>query len=81
MALGDISKSQIKNLRKTSCEFISTNFLEDLTKKFAEWKVIYTAGKSHTGAATDAAGTRTATWKNRNGYTGDKTETEAGKKR
>lgn len=37
---GDISKSQIKNLRKTSCEFISTNFLEDLTKKFTEWKVI-----------------------------------------
>lgn len=37
---GDISKSQIKNLRKKSCEFISTNFLDDLVKKFAEWKVI-----------------------------------------
>ena len=37
---GDISKSQIKNLRKASCEFISTTFLEDLTKRFAEWKVI-----------------------------------------
>ncbi len=37
---GDISKSQIKNLRKTSCEFISTTFLEDLTKRFTEWKVI-----------------------------------------
>ncbi len=37
---GDISKSQIKNLRKASCEFISTTFLEDLTKKLTEWKVI-----------------------------------------
>lgn len=37
---GDISKSQIKNLRKVSCEFISNTFLKDLTKKFAEWKVI-----------------------------------------
>ena len=37
---GDISKSQIKNLRKKSCEFISTTFLEDLTKQFTEWKVI-----------------------------------------
>jgi hypothetical protein len=37
---GDITKSQIKNLRKISCEFISTSFLEDLTKKFTEWKVI-----------------------------------------
>ena len=37
---GDISKSQIKNLRKISCEFISTTFLEDLTKQFTEWKVI-----------------------------------------
>ena len=36
----DISKSQIKNLRRISCEFISTTFLEDLTKKFAEWKVV-----------------------------------------
>ena len=37
---GDISKSQIKNLRKISCEFISTTFLEDLTKQFTELKVI-----------------------------------------
>ena len=37
---GDISKSQIKNLRKISCEFISTTFLEDLTKQFTGWKVI-----------------------------------------
>jgi Nucleotidyl transferase AbiEii toxin, Type IV TA system len=37
---GDISKSQIKNLRKISCEFISTNFLEDLMKQLTEWKVI-----------------------------------------
>ena len=32
--------SQIKNLRKKSCEFISTNFLDDLTKLFTEWKAI-----------------------------------------
>jgi predicted nucleotidyltransferase component of viral defense system len=37
---GDISKSQIKNLRKESCKFISTTFLEDLTKQFTEWKAI-----------------------------------------
>ncbi len=37
---GGISKSQIKRLRKISCDFISTTFLEDLTKKFTEWKVI-----------------------------------------
>lgn len=37
---GDISKSQIKNLRKESCKFISTTFLDDLTKQFTEWKVI-----------------------------------------
>jgi len=36
----DISKSQIKNLRKISCKFISTTFLEDLTKQFIEWKAI-----------------------------------------
>lgn len=35
-----ISKNQIKNLRKQSCEFISTTFLADLTNKFTEWKVI-----------------------------------------
>ena len=37
---GDISKSQIKNLRKQSCEFISTTFLDDLTKILTEWKAI-----------------------------------------
>jgi hypothetical protein len=36
----DISKNQIKTLRKRSCEFISTTFLSDLTKKFTEWKAI-----------------------------------------
>ncbi len=34
---GDISKTQIKNLRKISCEFISTTFLNDLTKILTEW--------------------------------------------
>lgn len=37
---GDISKTQIKNLRKQSCEFISTTFLADLTKTLNEWKTI-----------------------------------------
>ena len=37
---GDISKTQIKNLRKQSCEFISTTFLDDLTKVLTEWKAI-----------------------------------------
>ncbi len=37
---GDISKTQIKNLRKKSCEFISTTFLADLIKRFTEWKSI-----------------------------------------
>lgn len=37
---GDISKTQIKNLRKQSCEFISTNFLAELTKILTEWKAI-----------------------------------------
>jgi len=37
---GDISKTQIKNLRKQSCEFISTTFLDDLTKILTEWKLI-----------------------------------------
>lgn len=37
---GDISKTQIKNLRKQSCEFISTTFLDDLTKILAKWKAI-----------------------------------------
>lgn len=37
---GDISKTQIKNLRKQSCEFISTTFLDDLTKILTECKAI-----------------------------------------
>lgn len=37
---GDISKTQIKNLRKQSCEFISTTFLDDITKTLTEWKAI-----------------------------------------
>ncbi|TRX15869.1 nucleotidyl transferase AbiEii/AbiGii toxin family protein [Flavobacterium franklandianum] len=37
---GEISKTQIKNLRKESCEFISTTFLDDLTKILTEWKAI-----------------------------------------
>ena len=37
---GDISRTQIKNLRKQSCEFISTTFLTDLTKTLTEWKAI-----------------------------------------
>ena len=37
---GDISKTQIKNLRKQSCEFISTTFLADLNKILTEWKAI-----------------------------------------
>ena len=36
----DISKTQIKNLRKQSCEFISTTFLADLTKTLTGWKAI-----------------------------------------
>jgi hypothetical protein len=36
----DISKTQIKNLRKKSCEFISTTFVEDLIEKFTEWHAI-----------------------------------------
>lgn len=37
---GDISKTQIKKLRKESCEFISTTFLEDLTKVLTDIKAI-----------------------------------------
>ena len=37
---GNISKTQIKNLRKQSCEFISTIFLADLTKILTKWKAI-----------------------------------------
>lgn len=35
-----ISKTQIRHLRKKSCEFILTSFLEDLKKKFTEWEAI-----------------------------------------
>ncbi|MGV8945513.1 MAG: nucleotidyl transferase AbiEii/AbiGii toxin family protein [Lutibacter sp.] len=37
---GNISKTQIKNLRKHSCEFISTTFYADLTKILTKWKAI-----------------------------------------
>lgn len=37
---GDISKTQIKKLRKESCGFISTKFREDLTKVLTECKAI-----------------------------------------
>jgi hypothetical protein len=37
---GEISKTQIKNLRKESCEFISTTFLDDLTKILTKWNAI-----------------------------------------
>lgn len=37
---GDMSKNQIKNLRKKSCEFISSVFLDDLTKQLTEWNII-----------------------------------------
>jgi predicted nucleotidyltransferase component of viral defense system len=37
--IGDISKNQIKQLRKKSCEFISTTFVSDLTNKLSDWKI------------------------------------------
>ena len=37
---GDLTKTQIKKLRKLSCEFISTTFLEDLKKTLTEWGAI-----------------------------------------
>ena len=37
---GDISKTQIKNLRKKSCLFISTTFLENIIQKLTDWKAI-----------------------------------------
>lgn len=37
---GDISKTQIRKLRKKSCEFISTVFVQDLKGVFTEWNVI-----------------------------------------
>jgi len=36
----DMSKNQIKKLRKKSCEFFSTTFVSDLTNKFTAWKTI-----------------------------------------
>jgi len=37
---GDISKTQIRKLRKQSCEFISTEFLKDLTQALTDWGAI-----------------------------------------
>jgi hypothetical protein len=37
---GDISKTQIKKLRKQSCEFISTEFLKSLTQTLTDWGAI-----------------------------------------
>ena len=37
---GDISKNQIRKLRKQSCEFISTEFLKDLTQTLTGWGAI-----------------------------------------
>jgi hypothetical protein len=37
---GDISKTQIRKLRKQSCEFISTEYLKDLTQTLTDWGAI-----------------------------------------
>ena len=37
---GDISKTQIRKLRKQSCEFISTEFLKGLTQILTDWGAI-----------------------------------------
>lgn len=37
---GDISKTQIRKLRRQSCEFISTEFHEDLTQTLTDWGAI-----------------------------------------
>lgn len=37
---GDISKTQIRNLRKQSCEFISIEFLKGLTQTLTKWGAI-----------------------------------------
>jgi hypothetical protein len=37
---GDITKTQIRKLRKQSCEFISKEFLKDLTQTLTNWGVI-----------------------------------------
>jgi len=36
---GDISKNQIKKLRKKSCNFFSTTFVSDLNNKLSDWKI------------------------------------------
>ncbi|MBS4061322.1 MAG: nucleotidyl transferase AbiEii/AbiGii toxin family protein [Bacteroidetes bacterium] len=36
----EISKTQIRKLRKQSCEFISTEFLKDLTQTLTDWGAI-----------------------------------------
>ena len=41
---GDISKTQIRKLRKQSCEFISTEFLKDLTRTLTDWGAIAECG-------------------------------------
>ncbi len=41
---GDISKTQIRKLRKQSCEFISTEFLQDLTQTMTDWGAIAECG-------------------------------------
>lgn len=38
---GNITKTQIRKLRTISCEFISTTWVEDLKKVFAEWNAIH----------------------------------------
>ena len=35
---GDISKTQIRKLRKLSCQFTSTEFLKDLTQILTSWE-------------------------------------------
>ena len=37
---GDISKTQIRKLRKQSCKFISTEYLKDLTQTLTDWGAI-----------------------------------------
>lgn len=37
---GDISNTQIRKLRKKSCEFISAEFLKDLIQTFTDWGAI-----------------------------------------
>jgi predicted nucleotidyltransferase component of viral defense system len=37
---GDITKTQIKKLKKTSCEFVSTELLKDISQTLADWGII-----------------------------------------